>query len=445
MIELVGKYTNAKIFAETIEDGVYQQVYDIINCKAFEGQKVVCMPDVHVGKSGPCGLVATIGNFLCPAHVGMDIGCRVSMLILDKCISPDKYAEVEHKIKKSIPTGFNINQKTVFDCKEFYKFLTNGFNRYRNYWPEMLMDLPNIVTEKWISEQLKRIGMSEEMFYHSIMSVGSGNHYMEYDEAEDGSLSGFSVHCGSRNFGVKICNYWTNKAKGTALSKSEIKEYTNLFKKKYIEHHTDKNGRRDMTGFKDALKLYLDSISEGHIEGYLTGDNMKGYLHDMAFCELYAEWNHKCILDKIEEILQKYGIKKVRIISSVHNFIDLRDHTLRKSAIRSYEGEEMLVPFNMRDGVAICEGLSNPEWLNACAHGAGRKMSRSKAKENVSMKEFEESMKNVYSTTVCRGTLDESPMAYKDTNEIKDLITETCKIKFMMIPKINIKATDGVD
>jgi RNA-splicing ligase RtcB len=105
----------------------------------------------------------------------------------------------------------------------------------------------------------------------------------------------------------------------------------------------------------------------------------------------------------------------------------------------------MLVPFNMRDGVAICEGLSNPEWLNACAHGAGRKMSRSKAKQNVSMEEFKESMKNVYSTTVCQGTIDESPMAYKDTTEIKDLITETCEIKFMMIPKINIKAADGGD
>ena len=138
-------------------------------------------------------------------------------------------------------------------------------------------------------------------------------------------------------------------------------------------------------------------------------------------------------------------LKKVRIISSVHNFIDLHDHTLRKSAIRAYEGEEMLVPFNMRDGVAICEGLSNPEWLNSCAHGAGRKMSRSKAKANVSMDEFKESMKDVYSTTVCKGTIDESPMAYKDTNEIKDLIQETCKIKFMMIPKINIKAADGGD
>lgn len=202
---------------------------------------------------------------------------------------------------------------------------------------------------------------------------------------------------------------------------------------------------RDMTGFKEALNLYLDAMSEDHIRGYLNGEALRGYLMDMCLAQLYAQYNHITVQKTIKDLLLKYGIKGVRTITSTHNFIDLHDHTLRKSAIRAYAGEEMLVPFNMRDGVAICEGLSNPEWLNACAHGAGRKMSRSKAKENVSMEEFKESMKNVYSTTICRGTIDESPMAYKDTNEIKDLITETCKIKFMLIPKINIKAADGGD
>lgn len=437
MIELVGKYTTAKIYAETIEEGVYSQVYDIINCKAFEGQKVVCMPDVHVGASGPCGLVATIGDYVCPEHVGVDIGCRVSMILLDKCLPKEKYAEFERRLKNSIPTGFNINKKTVFDEKEFYKFLSQGFQKYRNYWSEMLSDLPSQVTEKWISDVCRRIGLDEGVFYHSICSIGGGNHYEEYGETEDGNLAGFSVHCGSRNFGLKICKYWTNIAKGGALSKDEVKKLTKEFKKTYLETH------ENMKDFKKDLNKFIESKKEGHIDGYLTGDNMKGYLCDMALGELYAEWNHKCLLKKATELLKKYNIKPIRTISSVHNFIDLHDHTLRKSSIRSYEGEEMLVPFNMRDGVAICEGLSNPDWLNSCAHGAGRKMSRSKAKANISMDEFKESMKDVYSTTVCKGTIDESPMAYKDTNEIKDLIQETCKIKFMMIPKINIKATDG--
>ena len=438
MIELIGKYTTAKIFAETIEDGVIEQVYKIINCKAFEGQKVVCMPDVHVGASGPCGLVATIGNYVCPEHIGVDIGCSVSMMILDKKVPAEKYAEFERRIKNKVPFGFNLNGHTIIDYKDFYKFLTTGFNKYRNFWPEMLMNLPNQVTEKWVSEQLTRLGMDEGVFYKSLGTVGGGNHFIEYDEQKDGELAGVTLHFGSRNFGVKVCKYWMNKT-NSALSKDELKYYTSEFKKTYLDTHDN------MKNFKSDLNNYLETKKEGHIQGYLNGDNLKGYLCDMCFCQLYAKFNHMTVQKTIKELLLKYGIKEVRTITSTHNFIDLHDHTLRKSAIRSYEGEEMLVPFNMRDGVAICEGLSNSEWLNACAHGAGRKMSRSKAKEKVTMKEFQESMKDVYSTTVCPGTIDESPMAYKDTNEIKDLIQETCKIKFMMIPKINIKAADGGD
>ena len=366
------------------------------------------------------------------------------MMILDKKVPEDKYAELERRIKNKVPFGFNLNGHTIIDYKDFYKFLTQGFNKYRNYWPEMLMDLPNQVTEKWVSEQLARLGMDEGVFYKSLGTVGGGNHFIEYDEQEDGDLAGITLHFGSRNFGVKVCKYWMKKT-NSALTKDELKNYTASFKEKYMKEHTDAKGKRDMSGFKEALKLYLDSMSEGHIQCYLNGEAMKCYLCDMCFAQLYAQYNHLTVQKTIKEMLLKYGIKEVRTITSTHNFIDLHDHTLRKSAIRSYEGEEMLVPFNMRDGVAICEGLSNAEWLNACAHGAGRKMSRSKAKEKVSMKEFEESMKNVYSTTVCKATIDESPMAYKDTNEIKDLIQETCKIKFMMIPKINIKAADGGD
>ena len=200
-----------------------------------------------------------------------------------------------------------------------------------------------------------------------------------------------------------------------------------------------------MKEYKKALDEFIEDIRRNHINGYLSGELMRGYMMDMCFCQLYAQYNHVTVQNVIKELLQKYGIKEVRTITSTHNFIDLEDHCLRKSAIRSYVGEEILVPFNMRDGVAICEGLSNSEWLNSCAHGAGRKMSRSKAKQNISMKDFEKTMEGVYSTTVCKATLDESPMAYKNTTEIKNLITETCKVKFMMIPKINIKAADGGD
>ena len=469
MLELTGKYTTAKIYAETMEEGVYSQIYDIINCRAFKDQKVCLMPDTHVGKSGPIGLVATIGDWVNPDHVGVDIGCTVSLIELDKPVPEDKYAEFEHKVKNAIPTGFNIHPKVVIDEKEFYKFLTKGFNKYRNYWPEMLGDLPDQVTEKWVMDQLKRLNMDAGVFYKSLGTLGGGNHYLEYGEGIENRIGydfettgmpsdfpeetpdvsaiveytvphyGFSIHCGSRNFGVKVCNYWENKSM-TAMSKAEGKEWTNWFKANW-----EKQGKKFDKDFKAALNEFLEEKKSHHINGYLTGEFMKGYLCDMCFAQLYAAFNHQTIQKRVKDILHKYGIKEKETITSTHNFIDLHDHVLRKSAIRAYDGEKMLVPFNMRDGVAICEGKSNPEWLNSCAHGAGRKMSRSKAKANISMEEFTKSMEGIYSTTVCKATLDESPMAYKDTTEIKDLIKETCDILYMLAPKINIKAADGGD
>ena len=147
MIELQGKYTNAKIYADTIEDGVYSQVYDIINCKAFENKKVVCMPDVHVGASGPCGLVAEIGNYVCPEHVGVDIGCSVSAILLEKKLPVEKYAEFEHKVKKAVPMGFTIHDNTIIDEKDFRKFMSSWFSKYKSMQPELLESLPVICDE----------------------------------------------------------------------------------------------------------------------------------------------------------------------------------------------------------------------------------------------------------------------------------------------------------
>ena len=436
MIELTGKYTKATIYADTVEEGVFSQVYDIINSPAFEGQSVVCMPDVHVGASGPCGLVATIGDYVCPEHIGVDIGCSVSMMVLDKKIPQEKFAEFEHKVKTKVPFGFNINDSVVIDEKDFYRFLTKGFNKYASVWPEMLRGLPNVVTEKWVSDVLQRIGMDEGMFYKSLGSVGGGNHFVEYDESDD--LGGVTLHFGSRNFGVKVCKYWMNVA-NKPVSGKERKEMTAAFKKEYMKSHDS------MEGFNEALKAHLATATEGKVSGYLHGDEMRGYLCDMAFAQLYAQYNHKTVQDTIKEILRKYNISVAETYTSVHNFIDLEDHVLRKSAIRAYKGETILVPFNMRDGIAICEGKSNEAWINSCSHGAGRRMSRSEAKKTIDMEDFKKSMDGIYSTTVCMGTIDESPMAYKDTDEIIRLIQDTCDVRCMMKPRINIKTADLTD
>ena len=139
--------------------------------------------------------------------------------------------------------------------------------------------------------------------------------------------------------------------------------------------------------------------------------------------------------------MAEYGIYPIDRISCTHNFIDLEDHTLRKSAIRSYKGKRLLVPFNMKSGTAVCEGKSNKEWLNGCAHGAGRKMSRTMARSKISLEEFKLSMEGVYSTTVCEFTLDESPMAYKDAQEIIEAVKDTIDIIEVVKPIYNFKSS----
>ena len=169
---------------------------------------------------------------------------------------------------------------------------------------------------------------------------------------------------------------------------------------------------------------------------------MNGYLCDMVFAMGYARYNHITIENIIENILKKFGLKVVDKVSTTHNYIDFRDFTLRKSAISANKGEVVLVPFNMRDGVAVCVGKGNSDWLNSCSHGAGRKMSRSAAKKAISLDEYKKSMEGIYTTTANITTIDEAPMAYKDTEEIKSIIVDTVDISYCMKPKINIKAAE---
>lgn len=438
MFQIQGKYTTASVFApeEDIDDALRTQIYDIVNSKAFAFQRVAVMPDASPGSSGVVGLSATISKFVNPSHIGVDAGCTISMMILDKPVPEEKYPEFEHRIRLDVPMGTDINEHSVVDEKEFFRYLSREFSKAKQYWPEYLSGLPSKVTEKWISEQLKRIRIDEATFYKSLNSLGGGNHMLEYGEAvspETGEVvPGFTVHTGSRNFGTKMCRYWEGVAAMpiTKQRQAEIKEDVS----------------RTFFGNKKELKAEIarriEEEKSTHITGYLSGENLMAYLCDLCFAQCYAKYNHELIQESVEDILLKYGIKTVRKIFTMHNYIDLENKVLHKSSIRSGKGEEILVAFNMRDGVALCEGLGNTDWLESCAHGSGRKMSRNQAKQHISVDDFKETMKDVYSTSVGYGTIDESPMAYKDTEQIKKLISETCRIVSVFKPKINIKATN---
>lgn len=438
-MEIKGKYTTAIVHTENIEQEAIEQINDVVNCRAFEGQSVHYMPDVHAGAHSTVGFTATVGDYINPQHLGGDLGCTVSAMMLDKALPREKYEEFEHRLRKEIPMGIDAHEQKVFKDQGFYQFLTNEFNKLRQQWPERLSELPTQVTEKWVIEQLKRLHMDVSTFVKSIGTLGGGNHYLEYNS--DGEHHAVTVHCGSRNFGQKVAKYWTSVAENPHRSNKDDKERIKALKSQFKEDWK-RTHWKDKTGYDEALKAFIDeqTADPNHINGYLSGDDMNGYLCDLCFAQLYARYNHMMIHKIVSIILKKYDISVTEDIYCTHNYVDFNDCVMRKGAISAHDSEMILVPFNMRDGVAVCRGKGNAAWNRSCSHGAGRKMSRAQAKKNLLMGEYAETMKNVYSTSVCERTIDEAPQAYKDTDEIKSLISETCDILYVMPTRINLKA-----
>lgn len=432
MLELKGKYCkDCKVYAETIEDEALTTIYSILEHPAFEGAKVRIMPDVHQGKGIVIGFSSPVDKYVNPNHVGVDIGCSMTTLILNGRLKEEDYPLFEKRVKDAIPTGFNVHKYTVANEREFVKFLNKKYRTARSNWPEMIPEIGTIDV-KYIHALLKRVGQEPVLFWHSLGTLGGGNHFLEYGENALG-VGHFTIHCGSRNFGVKVCNYWAKVSMNPKIKDEDIAEQIQRIK----------DTEPDKKKWHALITELRENVKKTCPTGYLSGDALRGYLSDMVIAQAYAEFNHSVIASRIATILQKFALKPVDSIYTTHNYINFNDHIIRKGAVASYEGERLIIPFNMRDGLAICMGKSNDDWNCTAPHGAGRIMSRSAAKKNVSLDEFKETMKNVYSTSVCAGTLDESPMVYKNAEEIVSLIQDTVDIVYFVIPKINIKATDG--
>lgn len=176
--------------------------------------------------------------------------------------------------------------------------------------------------------------------------------------------------------------------------------------------------------------------------GFLWGDALNGYLSDMVVAQAYVLYNHQVIRDRIFAVLKKLcKAKCVESIFTSHNYISVCEDypMLRKGAVEAKEGERFCLPFNMRDGIAICVGKGNADWNYSASHGAGRAMSRNAARKNIKMEDFENSMDGIFSTSVCSNTLDESPQAYKPKEEIMNLIEPTAEVIAMIKPCLNIK------
>lgn len=400
MIQIKGKYCkDCKIFTDNIEQEALSMVYHFLDHPMFEGSKIRIMPDVHAGKDIVVGFTVPFTDHVNPDQVGGDIGCSVSTGITDLKVNEADYEAIERSIREHVKFGMTIHEKSVYDVKQLYKHLQTRLTEARQQWPEMVSNMD--VTEKGITAFLKRIDMSEHMFYHSIGTVGGGNHFVEIGVTPDGNYA-FTAHCGSRNLGQKVWKYWKH------MSVNQV----------------------------------------GVTNGFLIGDAMKGYITDMVVAQAYAEYNHQVIDSLVLHAIVACSGQNANIVEQIyttHNYIDFSMKMLRKGAVAAPQGRKLVIPFNMRDGLIICHGKGNDDWNQSAPHGAGRLLSRSDAKELIDLEEYRESMKGIYSTSVGTGTIDESPMAYKDPKEILQLIADTVEVDYFIHPVINMKATSSYD
>lgn len=270
----------------------------------------------------------------------------------------------------------------------------------------------------------------------SLGTLGGGNHFIEIDEAGDGTKY-LVIHSGSRNLGKQVAEFY----QGLAVSLD--RGYGEYFSKRDEIIRTYKEqGRKNE--IQDALKqlrcrFYETEPSMPEDLCFLSGKYLEEYLHDVEICQTYARRNREKMA---EIILERTGMAGSESFHTVHNYIDTKEMILRKGAIAAHSGEKVLIPINMRDGSVLAVGKGNPEWNFSAPHGAGRVMSRTRAKANLSMEEYRETMKGVYTTSINEDTLDEAPMAYKSLEDIIDVIRESVDVIDVMKPVYNFKASD---
>jgi len=399
---------NLKIFAKTVEQEVNDQLKQLLSVKVFRDAKVRIMPDTHAGKGCVIGFTANLGDKVVPNLVGVDIGCGMYVCELGKVdISDDVLAGLDKFIHENVPAGMTANDDK--HCVGFAK----------------LQDL-----KMW--KYLKNV----EHLFRSVGSLGGGNHFIELNKDSKGNVY-LVIHTGSRNLGQQVCRYYQAIAIDDCNVKSEeVKAKTEQLIAEYKEALRHKEIAQAVRELREKY-ANIEKVPEDLC--YLEGAHRDDYLHDMKICQEYAVKNREEIARRIIEFLK---VDPVEAFHTVHNYIDFEDNIIRKGAIRCNKGEKCIIPLNMKDGSIIGIGKGNEDWNCSGPHGAGRLMSRSKACEAISMDDFKHSMEGIFTTSVNESTLDESPMAYKDANEIIELVKDTIDIVDVIKPIYNFKASE---
>jgi len=433
--EIVGKYAKAMIYTDNCESEAQAQILEMCNQPFVEGAKIRIMPDVHAGKGCTIGTTMTIKDRVCPNLVGVDIGCGVICVNLGT-IEID-FSKLDNIIRKNVPAGMSVHSTIKYPFEDMEKI--RCFNRLKNV----------------------------DRLYKSLGTLGGGNHFIEVGKAQNGDMWLF-IHTGSRNLGKQVAEYYQFvAAENCNGGKAEYNEKVKALVNEYKAAGRQKEIEKALENLKKEYR-YVEKIPKDLC--YLESTALDDYLHDVFICQEFANINRESIARIIikalfDDMFSTIGgggvvtfmgdrvaykssaihaahIVEMDYFTTIHNYIDRDRLILRKGAVAAENGQRLIIPMNMRDGVLICVGKGNSEWNYSAPHGAGRLMSRSEAKKVISLEDFKESMKGIFTTTVDETTIDESAFAYKPADEIKAYIGETVTIVEEIKPVYNFKASE---
>lgn len=400
-IEIKGKVSTALCYVNVVEEDAIEQIKRMCDYPMSEGSQIRIMPDVHVGKGCTIGTTMTVKDRVVPNVVGVDIGCGMYTVNMGKVdIDLERFDDIVY----SIPSGTGVWE-----------------GRQERF------DLTKLICYRQLKDT-KRIE-------RSIGTLGGGNHFIEIDESED-KTKYLVIHSGSRSLGKQVAEIYQKLAVNLDKGIGYYLEARDEIIRSYKEA-----GRR--SEIQEALKKLKWEKENKHPSMpedlcYLSGKYLEDYLHDIKICQDFARKNREKMA---EIILDKANIKALEVFHTTHNYIDTDEMILRKGSIAAHKGEKVLIPINMRDGSILALGKGNPDWNYSAPHGAGRLMSRTKAKESLDMDEYKDSMKGIFTSSVNEGTIDEAPMAYKSINDIIDVIGESVDIIEVIKPIYNFKAS----
>ena len=373
----IGCTESTKIMTDDVEEYAVKQILALADNDAFVGAKIRIMPDVHPGKVGPIGFTAVAPDTLdkkffriMPYVIGNDIGCGITIAKINK--KKIDFNQLDKLIKENIPGGAKVRTKphayVVDKCMEI---------------------IDNLVCKN-------HVNMNKAIL--SLGTLGGGNHFIEIDKDDEGSLY-IVVHSGSRSVGNVVTEHYMQ------LGHKELKAYDIPY---------------ELT--------------------YLRNELQNHYIWDALQLQDYAEINRNVI---VREIVKGLKLDMEWAFSCSHNFIGLTPEgnmIIRKGAISANKNARVVIPINMRDGIILGTGLGNPDWNYSAPHGAGRLFSRRDVKSNFTVSQYKKEMEGIHCTCINKDTLDEAPFAYRKLDDIIDKISDTVKVDKIIKPIYNYKA-----